>query len=290
MDGLHWNRISYCEGIELMFQLRARPIVQEYYPDAIESSQLVEAFLRFTESTLGIGAEDIAFLSSVCSDDLNSVQLPSHGMVGPFTQGGLDGYPFVGKTGIGAFSHHLPDCGAALMFVAPHVGITHDGQVGMIFRPRQSEATTCCGAGAAALKKLEEGKITPKDPKCFAFDDYQQETLEQILLRHSNEILHLGKPGYAWRFVRMSEVVYRESIEAFFNLLKSVEFHNPAFVFGGILINKDGDEGADIALRHAIRVDNGEFIDMTDDFREWAEEKFQMIEKGDKDALRRREP
>ncbi|QEH38916.1 hypothetical protein OJF2_75260 [Aquisphaera giovannonii] len=207
-------------------------------------------------------------------------------MIGPFILGGLDGYPFVGKTGIGAFSHHVPEGGAALMFVGPHVGITDDGQVGKVVRPGQTRPSDCCGAASAALRKLEAGRITPKEPACYDPDDYQQEALEQLVLRHAGEILGPGKPDEARRFVRMTEVIYREAEAAFFRLLKTVDFEAPAFAFGGILINRDGDAGASIALHRAARVDNKQLVDMTAEFTEWSEAKFKEIEAGKADALR----
>jgi Limiting CO2-inducible proteins B/C beta carbonyic anhydrases len=42
---------------------------------------------------------------------------------------------FVGKTGLDAFSDHVPDHGAALLFFGRHVGITDAGQVGRVIRP-----------------------------------------------------------------------------------------------------------------------------------------------------------
>jgi hypothetical protein len=116
-------------------------------------------------------------------------------MVGHFLQGGLDGYPFAGKTGLGAFSHHVPERGAAMMFFGPHVGITNAGEVGRVVRPGQSAPSDCCGAATAGLKKLEAGGITHK-PHCdYARDDYQQEALEQFLLAHAREILDAGPQG-----------------------------------------------------------------------------------------------
>jgi hypothetical protein len=57
----------------------------------------------------------------------------------------------------------------------------------------------------AGRRKLEVGGITYK-PSCdFAVDDYQQETLEQLLLKYADEILGAGPPDEARRFVRLTE-------------------------------------------------------------------------------------
>ena len=45
------------------------------------------------------------------------------------TLGGLAGVPFVGKAGLAAYAHHVPDNGKLLILFAPHVGIGSSGQV-----------------------------------------------------------------------------------------------------------------------------------------------------------------
>jgi hypothetical protein len=269
-----------------MIDIRAADKVRPYYPKAIKASYLVDAFLYFTKITLGISEERIAFLTSICSDDLNSVELPHTEMVGPFILGGLDGYPFAGKTGLGAFSHHLPDQGAAMMFFGPHVGVSHTGLVGKVVRPGQTTPTACCGAAAHGLQRLEAGEITPKDPSRFAEDDYQQEKLEQLILRHKDDILSAGPPGDARRFIRMSELLYGEMKQAMMHLLASTEFEAPTFVFGGILINEDDGEESSIELRDAGRVDHGKYVDLTKEFIEITGPKFKDIQEGKADAFR----
>ena len=269
-----------------MNDMRASSHVLPYYPDARKASVLVEAFLWYTRLTLGVGEDRIALLSSVCSDDLNSVELPDTDMVGPFILGGLDGYPFVGKTGLGAFSHHVPEPGAALLFFGPHVGITDAGQAGRVIRPGQSAPSDCCGAAMAGLRKLEAGGITYKRPCDFAVDDYQQETLEQLLLKYADEILGAGPPDEARRFVRLTEVIYRETKQTLLNLLNRIQFGEPAFVFGGILINEDGGRGSSIAIRDVIGVQDGNLVNLTNEFVERTGEKFRNLEAGKVDVFR----
>lgn len=260
--------------------------VLHHYPDARLATFYVEAFLAYTRRTLEIGPEKIAFLTSICSDDLNSVGIPKTGMIGPFVQGGLDGYPFVGRTGIGAFSHHLPDGGAAMMFVGPHVGITQAGQVGMVMRPGQAKATTCCGAAAEGLRKLEAGEIKPKEPREYVLDDFQQETLEQMILRHKAEIEAAGRPGEPDRFIRMSELLYRDEMTAFRGLLVGAHFGVPAFLFGGIVINEDAPREAAVSLEDVGLILNGKYQDLTDNFKEFAEPKFKELQEGKRNAFR----
>lgn len=266
-----------------MLDIRATEKARQHYPEAIKACIFIRAFLAYTRVTLGISEKQIALLNSICSDDLNSVQLPDTQMVGPFMQGGLNGYPFAGKTGLGAFSHHLPQGGAAMMFFGPHVGVTQSGLVGKVVRPGQKEPSDCCGAAAKALKKLEEDKIPPKQPCEFVEDDYQQEKLEQLVLLHKAEILAAAGPQ---RFIRMSELIYQEEKRAMTGLLTSVHFEAPAFLFGGILINEDGENESSIALRDAGRIDHGKYKDITEEFKRYVEPKFKDLREGKADAFR----
>lgn len=262
------------------------PWVLAHYPEAIRAGSLLEAFLWFARHTLGIGNHQIASLCSICSDDLNSVEMPDPGMVGPFMLGGLNGYPFVGRTGLGAFSHHIPSGGAALLFCGPHVGITDSGLVGMVVRPGQSEASPCCGAATAALKKLLAGEIHPRKPDEFDCDDYQQQQLEQMTLAHAAQIL--GDPGStdADRFKRLTEVIYGEQRQTIARLLRATEFEWPAFIFGGILINEDHGRMSSFELRDVYFVHNQQGTDIKGEFLNKSRSRFQALRSGETDAFR----
>jgi Limiting CO2-inducible proteins B/C beta carbonyic anhydrases len=126
--------------------------------------------------------------------------------------GALNGFPFAGLTGMSAFTHHVPEDGAIFIFHAPHVGITKSGSVGEILRPGQTKASTCCGAARAALAKLERGELRAGEIDEL---DYQQNTLEQILLKQADRVL-----GAQERVVEATEVIY-EAIAQRIDLLVS---------------------------------------------------------------------
>lgn len=71
-----------------------------------------------------------------------------------FPLSGLAGFPFVGKTGWGAFSSHCPENGNIVILFAPHVGIDSNGNVGKIERDGQINASGACGASISAYKSL----------------------------------------------------------------------------------------------------------------------------------------
>jgi len=81
-------------------------------------------------------------------------------MLGPFKMGGLNGFPFTGLAGMGAFAHHVPIDGAVFVFHASPIGISRSGAVGEILRPSQLAPSACCGGAKAALGKL----LKPQNP------------------------------------------------------------------------------------------------------------------------------
>lgn len=264
----------------------APPHVLAHYPEAKKSSAYISAFLWFARTVLKVEENRIALLLSICSDDLNNVQLPETDMVGPFSLGGLDGYPFVGRTGLSAFEHHIPEDGAALLFYGPHIGITNRGDVGFVVRPGQTEMTACCGAASAALSALEQGEIRELPIEKFDLDDFQQEAIRQWVLKHQVEILNAGAKGDSARIRKLTEVMYTLSHEAMLRHVSRVEFHCPALVFGGILINEDGLNESDIAFRNLTILQDGKAESVSDEFLASTKAKFEALHAGDLEAFK----
>jgi hypothetical protein len=74
-----------------------------------------------------------------------------------FPLGGLAGIPFTGKTGWGAFTHHVPDNGNIFAMYGPHVGVDKTGIVGKVHRPGMKKASKACGASIGAFLTLNKG-------------------------------------------------------------------------------------------------------------------------------------
>lgn len=111
-------------------------VIRKWYPNAITTIDSVNLLIDFVEDELNLEPSQIMLADSVCSDDVNSIQYPvrSQEFLGPFKMGGLDGFPFTGLTGMGAFASHVPDNGAVLIYYGPHIGITKSGAIGEIHR------------------------------------------------------------------------------------------------------------------------------------------------------------
>ncbi|MDB5338854.1 MAG: hypothetical protein JWN70_4473 [Planctomycetaceae bacterium] len=212
------------------------------YPRAIKANFVFSLFLGFARDVLGITEKNIAFAASICSDDINSIELPLTKMIGPFVLGGLDGFPFVGQTGIEAFSHHVPDEGMAFIFFGPHVGVGDGGEVGTIKRPGMASRTACCGSASAALEHVIAGSDPCYDPEL----DFQQKAIFDILKAHAPELKLLAMPA---RFVRATELIYDASHDRMRELLKHLDLQGKmAVVAGGTLINEDDAKGSLISL------------------------------------------
>lgn len=222
-------------------------IVRRHYPNAITTVDSVNRLLDLFKTRFGLDPDQVMLADSICSDDVNSIEYPrrAYEMLGPFKMGGLDGFPFTGLTGMGAFAGHVPDDGAVFIYHAPHIGIDKQGNLGQILREGQTKHSGCCGACRAALAKLQANGIVPDDVTTL---DYQQNTIEQILFRERIRI------SIAENALKEATEVMNEAITARIDLLASKTTYNAKYLFlvGAILINTDAKEGSYTEIRRAI--------------------------------------
>lgn len=214
-------------------------IIRKFYPNALTTIDSVNKFIDYLENELDLEPSQVMLADSICSDDVNSIQYPARALefLGPFKMGGLDGFPFTGLTGMGAFASHVPDEGAVLVYYGPHIGITKDGKIGEIHRIGQTKNTGCCGAAKGALGKLlnnqiEAGNVTEMD--------YQMNSIEQILLKEKERVANAEIPLF-----EATEVIY-EAIDKRINELVENTNYNCKYVIlmGAVLINSDTDMGS----------------------------------------------
>lgn len=214
-------------------------IIRKWYPNAITTIDSVNKIIDFVEWELDLEPQQVMLADSICSDDVNSIQYPARTQefLGPFKMGGLDGFPFTGLTGMGAFASHVPDDGAVFIYYGPHIGITKSGVIGEIHRMGQSKNSGCCGAAKGALGKLMNNQITEGNVTDI---DYQMNTIEQILYKQKDRVLNAETPLY-----EATEVIY-EAIDTRINELVRMTKYNCKYVIliGAILINSDSDMGS----------------------------------------------
>ena len=217
-----------------MLQRKFDEIVKQQFPNAMDAKDTSIHYLGKMQLEYKIDISKVLMATSVCSDDIN---VPSttffNVLFGPFIMGGLGGIPFAGQTGMTAFAHHIPDGGSAFIFYGPHIGITLDGEMGKMYRPRQEETGNSCGALMLALSRFGDDSYTP----VLNEDDYQQMKLEESLLPYKEEILNSKNPQKA-----ITEATYKiidKKVHEYIKTCKD-EFHvERVTLLGGIIINTD---------------------------------------------------
>jgi len=218
-----------------MLQRKFDQVVKQFFPHAMDAKDTSIHFLGKLQNDYRIDISKVLMATSVCSDDIN---VPSttffNVLFGPFTMGGLGGLPFAGRTGMRAFAHHIPDNGTAFIFYGPHIGVTLDGNIGKMYRPRQDKPGNSCGALMLALQRYQQdGNYQP----VINDDDYQQMMLEQSLLARKEEFLQDPNPAR-----RITEITFENIDRKIHDYVKTCknEFHiDRIALLGGIIINTD---------------------------------------------------
>ena len=238
-------------------------LIRRYYPNAITTIDSVNLLIDYVEGTLDLEPNQLMLADSICSDDVNSIQYPAraHELLGPFKMGGLDGFPFTGLTGMGAFASHVPDEGAVFVYYGPHIGISKEGIVGEIHRVGQNKNSGCCGAAKGALGKLMNNLI---EPGVITEMDYQMNTIEQIIYRQKERILAADIPLY-----EATEVIYEAIDQRILELVSATKYNcKYVILMGAILINSDSDVGSFTSTRRFDLIDlaTGEHKNMLNDY------------------------
>jgi hypothetical protein len=229
------NKCGYIESPRLLhLPDTAEKVIVTEFPGALPYRIGIDSLL-LRLSDVGIRPENILWGQSVCVDDVTNTKNKSfHPEIkGPFTFGGLGGFPFAGITGMEAFAHHVPEDGTALLFFGAHIGYSMTEGWGKILRHEQHNPTSCCGALCAALDKLRKNEIKPG---VLSEDDYQEQFIEQLALRYRLDIVNEHEP-----LVALTQVVAREAVLKMTEYAKKVHERNFSFavVVVGVIINTD---------------------------------------------------
>ncbi|MEO1513789.1 MAG: hypothetical protein AAFV95_02210 [Bacteroidota bacterium] len=217
-----------------MLQRKFDQVVKGQFPNAMDAKDTSIHYLGKMQLEHKIDISKVLMATSVCSDDIN---VPSttffNVLFGPFIMGGLGGIPFAGQTGMTAFAHHIPDEGSAFIFYGPHIGVTLDGELGKMYRPRQEDTGNSCGALMLALSRFQDSNYKP----VLNEDDYQQMKLEESLLPFRDEILNSDNPQKS-----ITEATFKiidKKVHEYVETCKN-EFHvDTVTLLGGIIINTD---------------------------------------------------
>ena len=189
--------------------------------------------------------------SSICPDEINGpfVKLITNRYGENFPLGGLAGLPFVGKSGVDAFLHHVPDAtaGKVVIVFAPHVAISSEGFVGKILRADQNNLSSACGAAVGAFKLLQaqaaisgSGKA---EKKVFSIIDNQEEYIISMLENRLKDANNAPDP-VAYLTYQVYDIIKEFMFAIFDRLGNGVWQETSEIIFaGGILINRPAKTG-----------------------------------------------
>mmetsp|Transcript_32964 Transcript_32964/g.79749 ORF Transcript_32964/g.79749 Transcript_32964/m.79749 type:complete len:405 (+) Transcript_32964:112-1326(+) len=225
---------------------------KQFFPTAMLSSDIDSAVARVLK-TRGFTPENTLFGHSVCADEVNNrkeqlIPLMVNRWQEGFALGGLGGLPFAGKSGFGAYLHHVPDSGKLLVIFAPHVGIDEIGRVGSLQRDGQAKVSTACGAAIGAYKELQKTKKAKADPLAVFESDNPREFDPQLknivnLLAPRLEGIDDSADSISFVTYQMYGII-RELITACITETPDLfDFASEVAVVGGVMINrrKGGD-------------------------------------------------
>jgi len=235
----------------------AEKAMYDNFPTAILSGDCEQAIYQ-TLKGRGFTSSNTLLGHSVCSDEVNTrgeqlipLLIDRWNKKG-FALGGLAGLPFAGKSGFGAYLHHVPDDGKLLVVFAPHVGVDAEGKIGGLQRDGQVKVSNACGAAIGAYKALQSKKATPTDP-LLVMDTLQKENidtkfdpqLEQIVQKLAPRLKGIDESKDSISFVTYQMYgIIRELITSIITQTDDVfDYATEVAVVGGIIINrrKGGD-------------------------------------------------
>jgi hypothetical protein len=176
-----WLRLSPAPGTKCFDALH------RCFPGALPGDAVMARCAAALES-FGVTSDNVIYGQSICPDEINNEpgdlsQLMTSYFGNCFPMGGIGGAPYVGKTGFGAFSGHVPDDGHVVILFGPHLAISEDGELGMYLRDGQCKHTSACGAVLAAYNQCKSDT-----PLAFDVNDMQQSWLREKIVGHMDAI------------------------------------------------------------------------------------------------------
>ena len=88
--------------------------LQEHFPGALPGIAVMKRTAAVLKAQHGMDPDNTIYGQSICPDEINNekgdlAEIMKEYWGEVFPMGGIGGAPYVGKTGFGAFAHHVPD-------------------------------------------------------------------------------------------------------------------------------------------------------------------------------------
>jgi hypothetical protein len=204
--------------------------VQQALPGAMSSYEMLPKVLKALKP-YGVKPKNTIYGQSICSDEINNEKgqistLMSNYYGKVFPMGGIGGAPYVGKTGFGAFSAHVPDDGHVVVLFGPHIGFSPSGDAAKFLRIGQAKLSTACGAVVAAYNQINAGGVSD-DPQ-----DMEQSWLRRKLSAHVGAISKSSSP-----MIDLVLKAYQEIEKEMLDIVNTNFGSGNLVLIGGIQIN-----------------------------------------------------
>ena len=230
------------------------------FPNAIDGHKLTVNVADFLMRKYQLTPKNTLFGYSTCPDEINRTVTSFESCYGEkqFPLGGLTGYPFTGKTGFHALSHHVPNAeeeGNIVVLYGPHVGISEKGELGKVQRENQSHESAACGAAIAFLNKCIDAR---KNSKIYSpHEDYldeEQYMIEKMLIPYSKRIMDAQNP-----VKELVDVTYQLIDESILKMIADLKesFNGKIVLVGGVMINTSPEHHGYFDLRRFELQHNG---------------------------------
>lgn len=208
--------------------------LQRCFPGAMTGKWCKERIVAMVRP-LGLTADSTLYGQSICPDEINNdkgtlASLMQEEWGACFPMGGIGSAPYVGKTGFGAFSAHVPEDGHVLVLFGPHIAISATGELGKVLRVGQEDESGACGAVLAAYNAcLGDEARSPTSGDKF---DTQQCWLEKKILPYVEDIQAAADP-----LSELINVAYRAVEQKMMNIVNTKFGSGKLVLVGGIQIN-----------------------------------------------------
>jgi len=229
------SNIAAQEDLQLAFlgvkEVEVYEEVKKLFPGARTGIDV----MRRTHKALakyGINKGNTLYGQSVSSDEINGdhghlTALMTQYYGRTFRLGGIGGLPYVGKTGFGAFSHHVQDNGNVLIVFGPHIGFTMEGEIGKFLRRGQAGLSMACAGLDAYNQCMGGGYYVAHDRQ-----DLQQSRLRLLLKKHCREVSEAKHP-----MVALVHQVYKLVESELMQIINTDFGPGKLVLLGGIQIN-----------------------------------------------------
>ena len=189
LDFFSWMQLSPPSGSPCFNTLHAS------FPGALPGDAVLQRSIAAL-APYGLAPGNTIYGQSICPDEINNEPTDLAALMAKhwgncFPMGGLGGAPFVGKTGFGAFSGHVPDNGNVVILFGPHIAISESGELGAYKRVGQSKISHACGAVLGAYEQCKASSSQDDETDEL---DMQQAWLRKHLRKEMSNITCQKEP------------------------------------------------------------------------------------------------